>query len=93
MKEEKNNGDIYVVEGNILLGTTSKISEETTLNIPENVTMIADPGDTNISKIEIPEIVHMIGSNVFTSCSNLEELVLLDSVTYMEILWHLKRKV
>lgn len=93
MKEEKNNGDIYVVEGNILLGTTSKISEETTLNIPENVTMIADPGDTNISKIEIPEIVHMIGSNVFTSCSNLEEFVLPDSVTYMEILWHLKRKV
>ena len=83
MKEANNNGDIYVVEGNILLGTTSKISEETKLNIPENVTMIADLGNTNINKIEIPETIHMVGSGAFTSCNNLEELVLPDSVTYM----------
>lgn len=83
MKEADNKGDIYVVEGNILIGTTSKISKESDLNIPEEVTMIADLGDTNISKIVIPETIHMIGSGAFTSCKNLEELVLPDSITYM----------
>lgn len=83
MKEADNKGDIYVVEGNILLGTTSKISEESKLNIPEGVTMIADLGDTNINKIVIPENIHMIGSGAFTSCNNLEELVFPDSITYM----------
>lgn len=71
----------YVVEGNVLLGTVSTISDEK-FEIPPEVTVIAK-ATNNETTLEIPDHITGIGSDAFLGSSKLTKLTLPDSITFI----------